>query len=171
MAGTTRVTMKTLSLLQPWASLMVTQWPSGRFCKMIETRSWRTSYRGPIAIHSSAGMKKEQTALAITEPFKQALAGRATWPLPKGRILGIGRLTGCVSTCVARLSWLQSFCATSIEEALAEAQFGDYGAGRFAWVIEDMHRLKEPVPVKGMLGLWDWMPNEEANEIRGKMKP
>ena len=40
--------MKALSLRQPWASLIA----NGR--KTIETRTWRTHYRGPLAIHASA---------------------------------------------------------------------------------------------------------------------
>lgn len=40
--------MKALSLRQPWASLIA----EGR--KTIETRTWHTHYRGPLAIHASA---------------------------------------------------------------------------------------------------------------------
>ena len=39
--------MKAITIWQPWASLLV----SGR--KRYETRSWATSYRGPIAIHAA----------------------------------------------------------------------------------------------------------------------
>lgn len=39
--------MKAITVWQPWASLLV----SGR--KRYETRSWATSYRGPIAIHAA----------------------------------------------------------------------------------------------------------------------
>ena len=40
--------MRALSLRQPWASLIA----DGH--KTIETRTWRTRYRGPLAIHASA---------------------------------------------------------------------------------------------------------------------
>jgi activating signal cointegrator 1 len=40
--------MKALSLWQPWASLVALG------VKTIETRSWSTSYRGPLAIHAAA---------------------------------------------------------------------------------------------------------------------
>jgi hypothetical protein len=39
--------MKALSIRQPWASLIVAGY------KDIENRSWRTSYRGPVLIHSA----------------------------------------------------------------------------------------------------------------------
>ena len=38
--------MKALTIRQPWASLIAAG------VKTIETRSWRTSYRGPLAIHA-----------------------------------------------------------------------------------------------------------------------
>jgi len=39
--------LKALSLQQPWASLIADG------CKTIETRTWTTKYRGPLAIHVS----------------------------------------------------------------------------------------------------------------------
>lgn len=44
--------MKALTLRQPWASLI----PLG--AKTIETRSWRTNYRGPLAIHAGSGLPR-----------------------------------------------------------------------------------------------------------------
>ena len=40
--------MRALSLRQPWASMIADG------SKTIETRTWRTNYRGPLAIHASA---------------------------------------------------------------------------------------------------------------------
>lgn len=39
--------MKALSLHQPWASAIALG------LKHLETRSWATSYRGPLAIHAA----------------------------------------------------------------------------------------------------------------------
>jgi hypothetical protein len=39
---------------------------------------------------------------------------------------------------------------------LEEKAFGDYSAGRFAWLLEDPVPFDEPVPVKGSLGLWEF---------------
>lgn len=41
---------KILTLSQPYASLVALG------AKRIETRSWRTSYRGPLAIHAAKGL-------------------------------------------------------------------------------------------------------------------
>ncbi len=39
--------MKAITIWQPWASLLACG------AKQYETRSWATSYRGPIAIHAA----------------------------------------------------------------------------------------------------------------------
>ena len=60
--------MKALSLRQPWASLIADE------RKTIETRTWRTRYRGPLAIHASA---------------------RPYGDLPTGGIVAVAWLYGC----------------------------------------------------------------------------
>ena len=37
-----------------------------------------------------------------------------------------------------------------MEEAL-----GNYGPGRFGWILDDITMLAEPVPFRGMQGLFD----------------
>ncbi len=44
--------MRALTLHQPWASLIALG------VKTIETRSWSTSYRGPLAIHAGKSVKR-----------------------------------------------------------------------------------------------------------------
>ncbi len=39
--------MKVLSIIEPWATLIASKQ------KYIETRSWKTSYRGELYIHAS----------------------------------------------------------------------------------------------------------------------
>jgi hypothetical protein len=50
--------MKALTLIQPWASLVAIG------AKRVETRGWRTSYRGPLAIASRAS--SDYRRLAVT---------------------------------------------------------------------------------------------------------
>lgn len=51
--------MRALTLHQPWASLIAVG------AKSIETRSWRTNYRGPLAIH--AGKRVPSSSLRVGE--------------------------------------------------------------------------------------------------------
>lgn len=59
--------MKGLTLTQPWATLVAIG------AKRVETRSWSTNYRGPIAIHAAKGFPPEARALCDEEPFRSCL--------------------------------------------------------------------------------------------------
>lgn len=83
--------MKAITIWQPWASLLA--------CggKRFETRSWATSYRGPIAIH--AAKKDVFDALALI-PVPVALEMKkligAEWKdLPTGAVIATANLIGC----------------------------------------------------------------------------
>lgn len=132
--------MKTLSLTQPWASLVAVG------AKRIETRSWYTSHRGPLAIHAAKGFPPYARDFAEElMPFR-ALSrnGLAAGDLPLGAIVATCRLLRCIRTEeIGNISG-------------QEREFGDYTHGRWAWVFEDVERLPEPIPVRGSLGLWDW---------------
>ena len=145
--------MKAISLHQPWASLMVTRWPEGRFCKRFETRSFRTLYRGPIAICATKTFPQVLYGLIQKEPFASALKHwECSSDIPVGCVLGIGQLAHCERVEEACLRPSVTF---------TERHFGDYSPGRWAWLIDDMRPLPEPIPVKGKQGLWDW-PEGEA---------
>ena len=128
--------MRTLTLLQPWATLVA----SG--AKQIETRSSSTKYRGPLAIHSSARWTEEARAFARNRAVIARLGDERVFPL--GAIVAVCDLVDCVATDdVGVISpW---------EEA-----FGDYSPGRYAWYLHNIVPLDEPVPAKGALGLWTY---------------
>ena len=78
--------MVALSLWQPWAYLVVTG------AKKIETRTWKTNYRGPIAIHAAITFPPIAKSFAREE---RAL-GRVPDQLPFGAIIGAVTLTDVV---------------------------------------------------------------------------
>lgn len=137
--------MKTLSLTQPWASLVAVG------AKKLETRSWSTSYRGQLAIHAAKGFPGWAEMTCYQEPFRTTLrdSGAAGDPplvanLPRGVIIAVCNLVD-----VKRIT------ATNAP-AEPERSFGDYAPGRYMWFLEDAQMLVEPVPIKGALGLWEW---------------
>ncbi len=133
--------MKALSLLQPWASLVVTG------AKQIETRSWSTKYRGGLLIHASTG--KAGAALTAEPPFSRYIHNFNQ--LPFGAIIGQVVLTDVVRVEELHLS------GTAINHlTLEERAFGDYTNGRFAWMLEEPVLFSKPIPVKGTLGLWEY---------------
>jgi hypothetical protein len=141
--------MKCLTLTQPWASLVAVG------AKRIETRSWHTSYRGPLAIHASKGFPKADRLLCLEDPFWVALGkewcafGRQYFnpasKLPLGAVLATCRLTACTLIKPAFTEMLSD----------QELAFGNYDGGRFAWILEDVTPLAVPIPAKGALGLWE----------------
>jgi hypothetical protein len=125
--------MKAISIRQPWAWLILA---AG---KDIENRDWKTRYRGPILIHASAGMTKDEYAEAIqTARLARRVLGAmpglvmpAFADLQRGGIVGQVEIVDCVSHSVS--PWF----------------FGTYG-----------FVLKNPValqfrPLKGALGIFD----------------
>lgn len=164
--------MKAITLTQPWATLVAIG------AKRIETRSWSTNYRGPLAIHAGKGLgtiggNGGFMDLCSHEPFKSVL--EAYWEsliqstttvfelangMPRGAIIATCNLVSVIGTSVidhAPYEWkapderIYRFYLTDQERA-----FGDYTPGRFAWLLADVEKLERPIPAKGALGLWQW---------------
>lgn len=133
--------MKVLSLLQPWATLVVTG------AKKLETRSWQTSYRGGLLIHASLGKKGK--ILASEPPFKKYI--QHFDQLPFGAIIGSIELEDVVR--VENLFLSDHVLALL---TLEEKAFGDYEPGRYAWILTEPEKFEHPIPVKGTLGLWEF---------------
>lgn len=148
--------MKVISLLQPWASLVVL----GH--KKIETRSWKTEYRGPILIHASKKKisLKEGMYDLVDELCKIPGFMEAYKSLPYGAIIGKVDLitTGVLcppyeDSCGRKGMYFNDKGATFTDKELA---FGNYSPGRWGWLLSDPVLFKEPIPVRGSLSLWDY---------------
>jgi len=149
--------MRVISLWQPWA--MFVPWRE----KNNETRSWFTSYRGPLLIHASKNIPGWVKQLWYEEPFTSVLMRHGVEPhlrqLPFGQVVGICNLVDCVM--IAGRTTVNGITAAAHLENKQiitgnELAFGDYSPGRFAWVLDNIHQLKVPIPAKGMQGLWNW---------------
>lgn len=131
--------MKALTLTQPWASLVM----SGD--KRIETRSWSTAYRGPLAIHAAKGWD------ADARWFASQVCGRILlgWDLPED--LPRGAVLGTVELLDVQPTW-------ALNPSERERFFGDYSPGRWGWIFGDFRNFAQPVLARGALGLWEWEP-------------
>ncbi len=139
--------MKALTLTQPWASLVAIG------AKTIETRSWSTSYRGPLAIHAAKGFPTWAQRACLEEPFRSVLekAGLTAWSLPLGKIIAVVRLMDVYSTDDERCEG----CINNYGARPHEREFGDFGSGRFAWWFGYREPLVPSIPCRGAQRLWN----------------
>ncbi len=148
--------MKCLSLTQPWATLVAIG------AKHLETRSWHTMYRGPLAIHAAKRFPQSTRRLVIQEPFMQFLSpftpptGWGNEECATGAIIAVVELTDCWPT---GGPWPVPYDRYLVKPGYPESAFGDYSGGRWVWKLERPRLLTAPWPYKGRLGLFD-VPSE-----------
>lgn len=130
--------MKALTIWQPWASLIALG------AKTIETRSWSTTYRGPLAIHAAKQWTAEQQW--IRDKFSDFLPDHI--------------LLGCIIATAYLTDVMPADTPYTLRLAQFELEFGDYSPGRFAWRLENIVPLLTPIPARGQQGLWLWDWNE-----------
>jgi hypothetical protein len=131
--------VKALSLTQPWASLIA----DGR--KRVETRSWRAPKNQigqRIAIHAAKSIEKDFALECGYDPKT----------IPLGKVICTARLDSCLPTpCTPEaimLAWGHLFSTN-------ELKYGDFEAGRFAWLLSDVELITPPLTMRGTLGLWE----------------
>lgn len=126
--------MKVLSIKEPWASLIMNG------TKKIETRSWKTKYRGEIYIHASLSKAK------ITKPEVYELIKDMNFKC--GYIICKCNLVDCI---YMTNEYVNDMKTNHYEEYIC----GHYEVGRYAWIVEDV-KVIEPIEAKGKLGLWNY---------------
>lgn len=133
--------MKVLSIREPYASLIKDE------IKYIETRSWKTNYRGKILIHSCKGK------YPIKDKVKHLVDEKN---LKFGFIICEAELVDCIYID-------KNYQELIKKENLDNYLCGDYTEGRYAWVLKNVKELNEPIEIGGQLGLWNFR-EEEVNE-------
>ena len=146
--------MKAISLTQPWATLVA------QGAKRIETRSWKTNYRGPLAIHASKNLPGWVADAVRSEPqFAAALGNlfdpksRTLGDLPRGCVVATCQLVAVYFISCESVGW---YVSGDYPITAQERSFGDYTPGRYAWLLSDVKPMRVPIPATGQLGLWEW---------------
>jgi len=121
--------MKAVTIYQPYAELIA------RGEKRVENRSWRTDYRGPLAIH--AGCSR---------------AWLRSWPRPFspgelsfGAIIAVAELTGCIHVEQLR----GGLFAAQLDPAIAQ-----HASGPWCFLLDGVRRLPRPIYCLGRQGFW-----------------
>lgn len=129
--------MKVLSITEPYASLISSN------IKHIETRSWKTTYRGELYIHASLtkipkAYKENKELMSLAENI----------PLNYGYIICKCNLVDCIYMTEEFINELKKNNKT-------EYLLGFYEVGRYAWLLEDIVPITK-IKVKGKLGIWTY---------------
>lgn len=137
---------KYISLWQPWASLFVAG------AKMIETRSWGTSFRGRLAVHAG---KKLHIDACNEEQFRSVLSTLGfdqPIDLPLGAVIGWVDVTDCLRMVPYGAPHEPGTIRLSSDPRLTldERAFGNYDAGRYAWVTGLRFILDKPLAMRGL---------------------
>lgn len=128
--------MKVLSIKEPFATLIANG------LKKIETRSWKTNYRGEIFIHASGKSLAKEYLINdfVLEIIKDL-------NMNYGNIICRCNLTDCV--------YMDEKFLNFIKNNPKEYNLGDYKLGRYAWILEDV-QLIYPIQAKGKLNIWNF---------------
>lgn len=118
--------MKVLSLREPFASLIAEK------KKLIETRSWKTNYRGELYIHASKSK-------ALND--EQELLSFLSNSLHYGQILCKCKLKDCI---YMTKEFVEDMKLNHPDEYLCD----EYAVGRYAWILENIEPLKKLYKLK-----------------------
>lgn len=140
---TTLYKFKTLSVKEPWASLIF------KFGKDVENRSWYTPYRGPLLIHASKSVDLYKDIHTTSNCYQTAwndeqylLTSSGIEGLPTlftdlninpGHILGLVWLKDCIKN--SRSPWAFT--------------------GNYHWLLSNPIPFNGSYPLRGQLGLFD----------------
>jgi hypothetical protein len=127
--------LKVLSLKEPFASLVKEN------IKCVETRSWKTKYRGELYIHTS--LKKISSKDDRINNLVNMLNDK---DFNYGYIIAKCTLINCI--------YMDEKYIEEIKKNTTEYFCGHYSLGRYAWILDNVEILDEPIKAKGKLGIW-----------------
>lgn len=128
--------MKCLTICQPYASAIFLETNP----KDAENRTWRTNYRGPLAI--LAGLSRK----GISDAWDEMIDGGDSYgrfaPLAPFDELPFGQIIGVVEL-------------VDVQPMSPELELNPWATGPYCWVLRRPMKLKEPMPYSGQQGLFN----------------
>ena len=129
--------MKVLTIKEPFATLIKNK------VKYIETRSWKTNYRGELYIQ--AGIAKLTKGIKDRKELAQLYSEDE---LTYGYII-------CKCNLVECIYMTEDFIKQEKKKNYKNFIAGRYEVGRYAWVLDNIEPIN-PIKVKGQLGIWNY---------------
>ena len=143
--------MKVLSLTEPFATLILEK------KKLIETRSWKTNYRGELYIHASQ-----------TKVSKNDLEDKGLMSLLGNKNMNLGYII-CKCKLVDCIYMTKEYVEEIKKNNYQEYICGIYEEGRYAWILEDIETIK-PIKSKGQLNVWNYFNEFEIMNLMENIK-
>ncbi len=144
--------MKVLSLTEPYATLVKEN------KKLIETRSWKTDYRGELYIHASA-----------TKIPKEWKENKELMGLVDNVSLNFGNII-CKCNLVDCIYMTKDYVENMHNNNYQEYICGLYEEGRYAWVLDNIIPLKTPIKAKGQLNIWNYYNEIEIMDLMNNIE-
>lgn len=126
--------MKALTIREPYASLIL------HGIKKVETRTWKTNYRGELYIHSG-----------ISKMSKDILNNKKLMNLYDGISPSYGKII-CKCNLVDVVKMTPEYIKSVSEDELV---CGRFEVGNYAWILDDIEIIN-PIECKGKLGIWNY---------------
>jgi len=128
--------MKVLTIKEPFATLIKNR------IKYIETRSWKTNYRGELYIHAG-----------VTKISKEVKSRKKLSELYNEQDLNYGYIL-CKCNLIDCVYMTEEFIE---KEKMNEKNYisGHYEVGRYAWILDNIEPIT-PIKAKGQLGIWNY---------------
>lgn len=144
--------MKVLSLKEPFATLIKEK------KKLVETRSWKTNYRGELYIHAS-----------LTRISKDSKEIQELMELVDNKELSFGYIV-CKCNLVDCVYMTKEYVKNMKTNNYKEYICGSYEEGRYAWILEDIEPLEKPIRANGQLGIWNYYSVNEIMEMMNNIE-
>lgn len=129
--------IKVLTIREPFATLIKNN------IKHIETRSWKTNYRGEIYIHTSIAQIKKEVKLR-----KELSKLYSEKELSYGYIICKCKLVDCIYM-------TEDFIKKEKQKNYNNYISGHYEVDRYAWVLDNIKPI-DKIKAKGQLGIWNY---------------
>ena len=129
--------MRVLSLKEPVATLIYEK------KKLVETRSWKTNYRGELYIHAS-----------MTKISKSDLEDKELMSLVENKNMNFGNII-CKCNLVDCIYMTKEYVEDMKKNNHQEYICGEYSEGRYAWILDDVEPISS-IKAKGNLNIWQF---------------
>jgi hypothetical protein len=150
--------MKALTIHQPYAELIA------RGDKRVENRVWRTHHRGDLAIHAGLKYVRDEDLPPFLRGYA-ALGGGEDDNCDFGAIIAVVEVIDCVH--IDEVNEPALFY--DLDDPLRWAvNHPEHTTGPWCWILENVRRLTEPIPITGTQMLWE-VPPKVVRQIKRRL--